>query len=195
MSLQPALQGISVEEYLAGEQRTENRHEYINGAVHAMGGASAAHNLIAGNLFILLHAAARGTPCQVFMADMKAYLRIADEDIFYYPDLLVSCDPDDRAPYFRSRPCLIAEVLSPATERIDRREKFLACTSLPSLQEYLLLAQEQQAALLFRRRNGWKPEWFGSGDTFSSDCLDCALSVAQIYEATGIESSSALSGC
>jgi Uma2 family endonuclease len=84
------------------------------------------------------------------MADMKVYLKIAGEDVFYYPDLLVSCDPEDNEKYYRTRPCLIVEVLSPTTERIDRREKFMAYTSLPSLQEYILIAQDRQAVIYMR---------------------------------------------
>ncbi len=182
MNIQPESGCLSVEEYLAGEQRTEIRHEYINGRIHAMGGASAAHNLISGNLFILLRTAARSTPCQVFIADMKILLSIAGEDIFYYPDVLVSCDPDDREPYYRRNPCLIVEVLSPATERIDRREKFLAYTTLESLREYILVSQEHQAVTVFRSKNNWKPEIYGVEDTLSLDCLDCALSLEEIYE-------------
>ena len=183
---QPDTEYLGVEEYLAGEQHSEIRHEYINGEVHAMGAASAAHNLIALNVATTLRAAARGTSCQVFIADMKVYLKIAGEDIFYYPDVVVSCDPDDREPFYRSRPCLVVEVLSPATARIDRREKFLAYTSMDSLREYMLVAQDRQRVTLFRRANDWLPEVFGPGDTLSLECLDCTLSMAQIYEEVDI---------
>lgn len=179
---------VSVQEYLVGEQQTDIRHEYINGITHAMGGASAAHNLIAGNVFAVLHAAARNTPCQVFMADMKVYLQIADEDVFYYPDLLVSCDQQDKEKYYRTCPCLLVEVLSPTTERIDRREKFMAYTSLPSLREYILIAQDQQAVTVFRRKNGWKSERLRSNDRFFSDCLECSFSISEVYEGVDTES-------
>ena len=186
MKVQTICEGVSVQDYLLGEQQTEIRHEYINGVTHAMGGASAAHNLISGNIFALLHAAARKSPCQVFMADMKVFLQIAGEDIFYYPDLLLSCDPEDKEPYFRSRPCLIIEVLSPSTERIDRREKFLAYTSLASLQEYVMIAQNRQTVMLYRRRNNWQLELFNTGDSLSLDCLECQLAVDKIYEEVGL---------
>lgn len=181
MKAETVQEGVSLQDYLTGEQQTEIRHEYINGTTHAMGGASAAHNLIAGNVFAVLHAAARNTLCQVFMADMKVYLKIADEDVFYYPDLLVSCDPEDNQDYYRTRPCLIVEVLSPTTERIDRREKFMAYTSLSSLQEYILIAQDRQAVMVFRRKNSWKPEMLQSGEQFSSDCLEYTLPLTEVY--------------
>ncbi len=187
MNIQAKNAFLSVEDYFAGEQCAESRHEYINGTVHAMGGASAVHNLISGNLFAALRVAARSTPCQVFIADMKVFLSIGGEDIYYYPDVLVSCDPEDRQKYFRSSPCLVIEVLSPATERIDRREKFLAYTSLDSLQEYILVAQDQQLVTLFRRANDWQPELFGPDNELSLDCLDVSLPVVDIYEGVDLE--------
>ncbi len=173
---------LSVEEYLAGELTSEIRHEYINGQVHAMVGASDRHNLIAGNLFVLLRPLARSRGCQVFIADMKVYLNIGGEDIFYYPDIIVCCDPDDREPYFRRHPCLIIEVLSPATERIDRREKFLAYASLPSLTDYLLVDQDRARVTVFERAHDWKPEIFGPCEEIHLACLDASVKVDEIYE-------------
>ena len=182
MTLQPKTDFLTVEEYITGELESETRHEYINGFLHAMVGVSADHNLISLNVATALRTAARPTPCQVFMTDLKVYLNIGGEDIFYYPDILVSCDPDDRETYYRSHPCLLVEVLSPTTERIDRREKYLAYTSLKSLKEYILVSQDQQKVTVFRRKNNWQPEIFGPGDSFSLECLDCTLSMDQIYE-------------
>ena len=92
---------ISVEDYIAGEESRNVRHEYINGEIHAMGGASTRHNTIAGNIFAAIRSHFSDGPCQVFIADMKVRLSISDEEIFYYPDVLVSCSPEDRAEYFR----------------------------------------------------------------------------------------------
>lgn len=82
---------LSPEDYLEGEKQSEFRHEYVAGYVYAMTGASEAHNLIAGNLHAALHAHLRGGSCRVFINDMK--VRVADA--FYYPDLMVCCDPAD----------------------------------------------------------------------------------------------------
>ena len=182
MNIKPDSEFVSIEEYLDGEQNSESKHEYINGIVHAMGGASVAHNLISLNLSAALRKSARINSCQIFMADVKVHLNIGGDDIFYYPDVLVSCDQDDRDLYYRSNPCLVVEVLSPSTERIDRREKFLAYTSLDSLQEYILVAQDRQVVTVFRRKNEWKPELFVQEGTFVLDCLNCTVTVAQIYE-------------
>lgn len=182
MNMQTNSDFITVEDYINHEEDGELRHEYINGTIHAMGGASANHNLISLNLAALFKTAARPTPCQVFIADMKVSLNIGGEDIFYYPDVLISCDPEDNDPYFRKNPCLVIEVLSPTTERIDRREKFLAYITLDSLQEYILVAQEEQTVTIFRRKNDWKPEVLKNQGQFTLECLDCTLDIQEIYE-------------
>lgn len=171
---------LSVEEYLEGERYSEIRHEYIDGQVYAMGGASRRHALIVNALAFALTPAARRQRCQLFTSDMKVRLSIADKTVFYYPDLLLSCDPTDREPYFCSRPCLIVEVLSETTERIDRREKLLAYQTLPSLQEYLLVAQDARQVELYRRARDWQPEYFVEG-AMRLDCLDFDLKVDDIY--------------
>ncbi len=172
---------ISVEDYLQGELTSDIRHEYMGGKVYAMVGASDRHNLIAGNLFAALRPLGRGTPCQIFMSDMKVRLNVAGEDAFYYPDLVLASDPQDRERYYRSRPCLIVEVLSEATARIDRREKLLAYTGIDSLQEYLLLAQDRPEAELHRRQDGWRALRFTEG-SIPITCLDTEIPLAATYE-------------
>jgi Uma2 family endonuclease len=155
-SLSDSIHRVSAEDYLRGELHSEVRHEFIDGQIYAMVGASRRHGLIALNLASLLRPRLRGTPCQLFVADMKVRLRIAGEEVFYYPDLVLSCDPEDREDYFVSRPCLIIEVLSEATERIDRREKMLAYQTIPTFNEYLLVAQDLPRVEVYRRRNDWR---------------------------------------
>jgi Uma2 family endonuclease len=171
-----------VEEYLESELVGEIRREYIGGQVYAMVGASDAHNLIAMNLASALHRHLRGGPCQVFLSDMKVRLAIAGEDIFYYPDLLVSCRPDDRARYWREHPCLIVEVLSEATARTDRREKLLAYCEIGALEEYLLIEQGVPALTLLRRTEGWKPRRLGVADALRLDSVGFEIPVAALYE-------------
>ena len=145
-----------------------------------MGEASRSHSLIVNALAFSLTPAARKKHCQLFTSDMKLRLNIADKTVFYFPDLLLSCAPDDRQPYFSSRPCLIVEVLSDSTERIDRREKLLAYQTLPSLQEYLLVAQNARRVEVYRRTNDWKAEYFDAGE-IRLDCLESSVSVDAIY--------------
>ena len=175
-------QRVGVEDYLAAEDGAEIRHEYIDGELYAMTGASDRHCLIVGNIQAFLRPLLRGTPCRLFANDMKVRLQIARQEIFYYPDLLLSCDPDDRETYYRRRPCLLVEVLSDSTARIDRREKLLAYQTIPSLREYLLIEQNRRAIEIYRRDD---PEWTYERMTEGSvrlACLDTELTLDVIYE-------------
>lgn len=178
---------ITVEDYLEGELRSDIRHEYIDGEVYAMVGASAAHNVIVGNLFAALHAHLRGGPCQVFMADMKVNIKWQESKRFYYPDIQVCCDPNDREAYYRSRPKLIIEVLSPHTEREDRSSKFYAYRRIDSLEEYVLIAQDTYRVEVYRRSTDWDLEIYGREDQVGLDSVAFTIAVADIYEAVELE--------
>jgi Uma2 family endonuclease len=177
---------ITLEEYLEGELHGECRHEYIDGQVYAMVGASAAHNLITLNLAAELRSHLRGGPCQVFMADMKVYIKLHDSERFYYPDIQICCDPDDRETYYRSRPGLIVEVLSPYTEREDRSSKFYAYKRIASLREYVLIAQDIQRVEVYRRDTDWDLEIYGKGDEVCLGSIAFTIAVTDIYESVPI---------
>lgn len=177
---------ISVEEYLADEQGTQIRHEFIGGRVYAMVGASDRHNLVAGNVFVALHQHLRGSPCQVFMSDMKVRTRAGSDDVFYYPDVVVSCVQNDREPYFRTQPCLIVEVLSDATERTDRQEKLHAYTRIQSLETYVLLAQDLAAATIYRRSTDWTAQQVDAEGIMHLDCVGLDLPMTSVYEGIGL---------
>ena len=176
---------LSVEEYLEGELHSDIRHEYIDGEVYAMGGASRAHALIVNALAFVLTPAVRRMACQLFTSDMKLRLGIAGKPVFYYPDILISCNPADREPFYCSTPCLIVEVLSESTERIDRREKMLAYQTLPSLKEYLLVAQDARRVEIYRRTNEWQAEYVEDGE-FRLDCLDVSVRIDDVYVDVGL---------
>ena len=176
---------LSVEEYLEGERISEVRHEYIAGEVFAMAGASEAHNRIAGNLFFYLRAAVRGKPCGVFISDMK--VSVPAQDAYYYPDVMLSCEDYDADTHIKSAPCLIAEVLSPSTQSIDRREKMLGYRRMPSLRHYLILSQEQPLVECYRRdpKQGWVCQRLTApADRIAIDCppVACELRLADLYE-------------
>src|SRR5689334_18718592 len=113
---------ISIDEYLEGEEHSQTKHEYVRGRVYAMVGTSRAHNTLALRLASRLLNRLDGTGCQVFISDMK--VRIGD--IFYYPDVVVTCSKTDSNPHFSTEPVLIVEVLSPTTQASDRLDKRLA---------------------------------------------------------------------
>ena len=94
---------------------------------------------------------------------------------------MLVCDPEDRATYYRTRPCLIVQVLSRATQRIDRREKLLAYTAMESFQEYILLSQDRPEAEIHRRENGWRAEHLSEGE-LTVACLNVSVSLQVIYD-------------
>ena len=172
---------ISVQEYLAGELESDVRHEYIDGAVYAMVGASDRHGLIALNIATALRPHVRGTPCQLFMADMKVRIQLQDKTIFYYPDLILSCDKNDRHTYFRISPCLIVEVLSASTRRVDQQEKLATYITIPSLREYVLIDQDRELVRVHRKSDNWVGQTITAGPVLFA-CLDVELPLDLIYE-------------
>jgi Uma2 family endonuclease len=173
---------LDIDAYLEGELRSDIRHEYLAGEVHALVGASDAHNIIAGNLYVALHTRLRAGPCRPFMADMKLRIRAGGDDYFYYPDVIVACRPDDNARYYREHPVLLVEVMSESTESIDRREKLVAYRNVPSLEEYLLLVHDRVEATLYRRAGGWGSLRFAAGDELQLASVDLTLPLAALYE-------------
>jgi len=174
---------LTVEEYLSGEAHRETRHEYLGGMVYAMAGTSDAHNIIAGSFFAEFRNHLRGGPCRAFIADVKARLFLSSRDVFYYPDVMVTCDPRDSDRYFKRYPKVIVEVLSEGTEGTDRREKFWNYTQIESLEEYILAAQDKIEITLFRRANQWKPEVFSQPDQdLELASLNFKLPLGTIYD-------------
>jgi Uma2 family endonuclease len=178
-----ALLRWSPDEYLRAEARGEIRHEFVRGQVFDMVGGTDTKNLISLNVASALRERLRGKPCRVFMADMK--VRIAAADVFYYPDVFVSCDSSDRKPYFKEHPCLIVEVLSETTEGTDRREKFTAYELLESLKDYVLVQQSRREVEVFRRVSAQGP-WTKSSHTQDQEVtfpsLGVSLNLSPIYE-------------
>ena len=146
---------ITVDDYLAGEVVSPLKHEYLDGEVFAMAGASEEHVTIALNLASLLRAHVRGGPCRVYMADMKLHVERARA--FFYPDCFVTCYPADAAePLAKQRARVVIEVLSESTEAYDRGAKFASYRQLPSLEEYVLIDSRTRSVEVFRRHpEGW----------------------------------------
>ncbi len=177
-------------EYLEGERLAPVKHEYVVGEVFAMAGASKVHGTLALNLAIALRGHLRGGPCRSWIADMK--VRVAAVSAYYYPDVVVTCDPRDLAADapkdFLEAPTLIVEVLSPATEHIDRREKLLAYRRLESLTEYVLVDQEKAWVEVYRRTPaGWTQDIYSAGETVELASLGLTLPMTEIYADSGVE--------
>ncbi|WP_246580253.1 Uma2 family endonuclease [Deinococcus aestuarii] len=135
----PALQVISVEDYLRTELESPVKREYVSGFVYplhgatrAQAGTSKAHALITGNIMFALQPASRREGCRLYAADMK--LRIQDRGSFSSPDVMVACGEDNGEEYDETDPCLLVEVLSKRTAAIGRHARYHAYTSIPSFQ-------------------------------------------------------------
>ena len=184
---------VSVDDYLAGEQASEIKHEYVAGAVYAMAGTTREHNQIAQNIAFAVRSHLRGKPCTVLISDVKVRLQPLGEELFYYPDVMVGCDPRDTHQLYLRYPRILVEVSSESTERLDRREKRWAYQTIETLEEYLIVAQDRLEATLFRRANRWQPEVFDCLErVVPLDSISLNLPLSSIYE--GLPTGSSSSG-
>jgi Uma2 family endonuclease len=195
MSL-PQSQGyFSVEEYLALERESEERHEYLDGYVYAMAGESPEHSDICSNLVSMLHLQLRGTPCRVWAKDTKVRSGPeprscrATKGLFSYPDLVVVCGAPQFHDAYRDvllNPTVIIEVLSPSTEAFDRGEKFWRYrTWLPTLTNYLLVSQGLPLIEHYVRQSNdtWNLSTVSimEGSLYLAT-IDCTLQLREVYD-------------
>ena len=174
---------VSVADYLAAEAASPVRHEYLGGLVYAMAGETLAHNQIAQNLLLQLRSKTKGGPCRTFISDIRVNFHLRTDEYYYYPDLVVTCDKRDTHLRFVQFPKLIIEVLSESTERVDKREKFFAYTSIASREEYVLVAQTSREVTVFRRSTDWKAERVsGNKAKVLLASLKLTIPLAAIYE-------------
>lgn len=151
MTALPKPPEISIGDYLAGEEISPVKHEYLGGAVHAMAGATNGHNEIAVNSIISLGGRLRGKPCRPFNSDTKVRIALGGHTRFYYPDALVVCHPNPRSDHFQDHPVVVIEVLSESTRRIDQGEKCDTYLRIPSLRVLLLVESEAMEVTVHRR--------------------------------------------
>lgn len=184
MSVQ-AKQLISVEEYLAMERESEEKHEYLDGGIYAMGGASVNHTIIVTNVVIDLGTQLRSRDCTVHSSDLR--VKVSPTGLYTYPDVVVVCGEhqfDDEMQDTLTNPTLIVEVLSETTKSYDRGDKFAHYRSLPSFMEYVLIAQDRPHLEHFLRE---PKRWIlyeidGMEHTIELPSIDCILSLAGVYD-------------
>ena len=175
------------EAYLKFEKDREIRHEFVAGYIYSMSGSSRIHNTIANNLMIETGSKLRGQPCRPYANDVKVHIKLGNDEFYYYPDFLVTCDPKDNHQYYVDRPTIITEVLSPSTERLDRREKFFAYMQLESLQEYILISQEKRKVILYRRETGWEAENLNGNQLLKLRSIALDIPLNHIYADTNLQ--------
>ncbi len=174
---------FSAEDFLDWENTQAEKHEFVAGEVFAMTGARQDYVVVSLNIASALKQRLRGTPCRPYVSDMK--LRVEAADAFFYPDVMVSCHPDDnKAKQYLSHPTLIVEVLSDSTADYDRGGKFVSYRKLESLQEYLIVDIDARRVECFRRtaNNDWLlHDYIGEVDCELSS-LGLSLPLAEIFE-------------
>ena len=168
---------ITEAEYLAGEKKAETKHEYIDGEVFAMAGASASHNRLSLNVARKFGNHLEDKPCQPYMSDMK--VKVGTK--YFYPDVLVDCSGLADDSHVTEKPVLIVEVLSKSTRRMDETTKRIAYTQIDSLLEYVLIEQDFVDIEIIRRRTGWQSERFYLGDSVTFESIALTLTVEDIY--------------
>ena len=174
-----------VEDYLCLEQASETKHEFYQGEIFAMVGASRNHNRIAGNVFAALRAALKGTDCEAFTSDMR--LR-TPSGLYTYPDAMVICGPmvlsDDRLET-ATNPCVLVEVLSESTRSYDQNEKMNLYRLIPTLRDYVLIEQAFVNVDHWRREpsDQWTLTRHQSKDeVLQLSAVPFGLTVSEIYE-------------
>ena len=178
---------ISVEDYLESEKISPVRREYIEGEVYAMAGASDNHSRIAINLTTALSIHLRDSSCEPFAGEIK--VRVT-KNVYYYPDVIVSCEENPENAYFRNQPILIVEVTSPSTKHIDRREKLLFYQQMPSVQEYVVVDQHKMNVEVHRRQpnGGWITYYFNEpSDEIEFQSVGLTLPISEIYRRVRFE--------
>jgi Uma2 family endonuclease len=177
---------LSPAEYLEQERLAERKSEYFRGEMFAMSGASPRHVSIVTNLVAEFRQHLKGKPCRVYSTDLR--LRVTPAGLYTYPDVMVVCGEaqfaDDQKDTVLN-PVLIVEVLSNSTRDYDRGRKFQHYRTLPSLVEYLTVAQDQPHIEHWTRQpeNGWLlTEFDDPGRSIHLASIGCAIPLAEVYD-------------
>ncbi|MEG4394759.1 Uma2 family endonuclease [Microcoleus sp. BROC3] len=195
IAIPEAPQKMTVEEYLEWEAQQEIRYEYVNGEVFARMGSTIPHNDIALNFYRNLRPHLRSRGCRMNVSDVK--LQVSSQSRYYYPDVIVSCDPEDlNSRTFIQNPKIIVEVLSPSTSAKDRDEKFTCYLKIPTLQEYILIDSQKIFVERYCRGEGrmWLYYSYTAGEIITLSSIGFDLPIALLYEGVGFETETETEG-
>lgn len=181
---------VSAEEYLVFERSSPLRHEFLQGQIVALAGASETHNLIVGNVFAAFHSQLRRCPCRVYPSDM--WVKVERGSLYTYPDVVVVCGGprfEDARRDTLLNPTLLVEVLSPSTESHDHWKKVQYYRTIETLAEYLLIAQDERQIEHYLRQPGgqWLLTEYSADDArIELVSVGCLLTLAEVYEKTDL---------
>lgn len=174
---------LTPEEYLAFERKATMKHEYLNGQIVAMSGASFAHNFLTMNVANQLYNQLIGGECQVAASDMR--VKATQTGSYFYPDVVICGEPRAEDDTFDTllNPTLIVEILSPSTETYDKGEKFEHYQQITSLKDYILISQDKVYVEHYRRQeNEWLQTEFSELEDVLLLCsVGCELRLPDVY--------------
>jgi Uma2 family endonuclease len=185
---------LTPEEYLHKDRQADFKSEFFRGEMFAMAGASAKHNLIVSNAIVTLGSQLKNRPCRVYPSDLR--LQIQATGLFTYPDLSIVCG-EPQFEYDQGdvliNPDVIVEVLSESTEAYDRGKKFEHYRQIPSLKQYVLIAQDRHSVEVFTRTG--TDEWTLRAEQSASASVDltsieCSLPLSEVYDKVELEADS-----
>jgi Uma2 family endonuclease len=174
---------LTFEEYLEFEERSEIKHEYINGYVQAMAGARREHNFIAQNISRVLGNQLVGKPCAVLGSDQRLRISLPDRTFCYYPDVTVDCS--QMRGIDTEEPTVLFEITSPSTARSDNGDKLLSYLNLPSMRVYVMVDQKRPQLTVHRRATdgAWVREVLtGLDASLALPEIECALTMREVYD-------------
>lgn len=178
------LKAFSSEDYLRLEANSSTKHEFVDGQIVALAGATDRHNRIVTNILGHLWTATRKGPRRTYTSDVKVRVQTDVIERFYYPDVMVACEPGDTHEFYKVAPCFLAEVLSPSTESVGGREKLLAYQSILELHDHLIVSADKRYLERYRRDDleGWWYHEYRDDGTVKLPYLGLNLTLDDVYE-------------
>lgn len=178
---------MTVQDYLALEESSQVKHEYVHGHVYAMSGGTIVHDIIANNVRAIIRDHLRGGSCRLLGPDVR--LRVSPT-VYYYPDAIVICDDTlDLTDIEVRTPRSIVEVLSGSTEAHDRGGKFADYQTLNEFDEYVLVDSQRRGVERFRRAGGrglWMYQRHEPDASVTIETIGLTCAVAAFYEGTAL---------
>jgi Uma2 family endonuclease len=172
-------QAWSVDEFLNWEEQQSERWELqAAGPWRMMAGGTLAHGRIIANMIRMLDRQTRGGPCETLAEQIK--VRTAAR--VYYPDVFVRCGPADLSASVIEDPCLVVEVVSPSTEKVDEAEKMREYFTVPGLGAYVLVRQVPRAVEIYSAPHRLLAELLAPGDRCELPGLGYVLTFEEAFE-------------
>ncbi len=171
-------ENLSEKSYLDGEILAKNKHEYVDGQVYAMAGASKNHERIVLNIASEFRQKLKDSPCEPFGSDVKVRTPTGN---YRYPDCMVVCDDQSDNQYYTESPVILVEVISRSTRKIDEQIKRMEYINIPTLKEYVLIEQDFVDVTVYRKSDQWRPTHYFLDDDILFESINLTLSVEEIY--------------